>query len=271
MTGKRPTGRQFLGRQLKRARETQGMTQEALAKAVFKSPSMVAMWETGRRLPQPEDIDLLDETLCAGGYLAELLDFVSDQIPLEWLGKWLQVERAATSLLWFEPLIVPGLLQTEAYARAVLRSGRYRFADIEDMVSVRMERQRILSDDDPPLLVALLDESVLRRNVGGAKVMYEQLLHLAEMGERDDVVIQIVPLTAGACAGFISTFILASFDGGHEVAYVDNQLNGDVVEHAESVATLRRMFELYRAEALSRHDSLDLIRKAAEQWRTWQT
>lgn len=266
MTGKRLTGRQFLGKQLKRARETRGLTQEALAKAVFKSPSMAAMWETGRRLPRPEDIVLIEEALGTGGYLAELLDFVSDQIPLEWLGKWLRVERTATSMLWFEPLIIPGLLQTEDYARAVLRSGRYRCADVEDMVRVRMERRLVLDGDDPPLLVALLDESVLRRNVGGARVTYDQLVHLAQMGERENIVLQVIPLDAAACAGFISTFILATFDGGHEVAYVDNQLSGEVVEQPESVATLRRMFEVFRADALNQQESIDLIRKAAEQW-----
>lgn len=268
MAGKRPTGRQFFGTQLKRAREAKGVTQEALAKSVFKSPSMVAMWETGRRLPQPEDVPLVECALGTGGYLAELLEFVSEQLPLEWLGKWLQVERSATSLLWFEPLIVPGLLQTEAYARTVLKSGRHRFADVEDMVSVRMERQRILAEEDPPILVALLDESILARNVGGAKVMYDQLLHLARMSETDNIVIQLIPLTAAACAGFISTFILASFDGGSEVAYVDDQLSGDVVERSEEVATLRRMFELFRADAIDQHGSTELIKKAAEKWQS---
>jgi transcriptional regulator with XRE-family HTH domain len=266
MAGNRLTGRRFFAKQLKRARFAKGITQDELAKAVFKSPSLVAMWETGRRLPQQEDMTRVEEALGTGGYLSELLDFVVEQLPLEWLGRWLDVEKAATSLLWFEPLIIPGLLQTEDYAYAVLRSGRHVSADVDDMVRLRMDRQRVLTGEDPPILVALMDESVLRRNVGGTKVMRDQLLHLAQMAERENVIIQIIPLTATACAGFISHFVLAKLDSGAEVAYVDNQLNGATVEQPDEVTSLRRMFELFRADALNQEESAELIQRTVGQW-----
>jgi hypothetical protein len=81
------------------------------------------------------------------------------------------------------------------------------------------------------------------------------------------VVVQIVPLTATACAGFLSGFVIANFDGGSDVAYVDNQLSGEVVEHAEDVVRLRRMFEVFRADALPQRETVELIIRMAEQWK----
>src|SRR4051812_20967467 len=124
-----------------------------------------------------------------------------------------------------------------------------------------MERQEILAKAEAPVLVVLMDESVLSRTVGGAEVMHDQLLHPAELAENDDIIIQIIPLASSACAGFISHFALASLNGGAEVAYVDNQLNGEVIERPDQVAVLRRTFELFRAEALSKQESIALIRR----------
>lgn len=268
MSPKRMTTLELWGKELARAREAAGMTQEVLAKTIHVSASLVAMWETGKRAPKHEYVRACDNVLRTGGFLFRLLDeWVPLKVSPEWLDKWLLVEEQATTLLWFEPVIIPGLLQTEDYARAVLRAGKYYLADTEEMVAARLDRQRILDLDNPPFLVAVLDESVLMRNVGDARVMADQLMHLGHMAERPNVVVQIAPLSAPACAGFLSTFIIASFDGGNEAAYADNQLSGDVIESLDDVATLRQLFERFRADALSQHESIDLIRKVvAEKW-----
>jgi transcriptional regulator with XRE-family HTH domain len=263
MAGNHLTARAFLAREIRLAREAKGISRTALGKAVFVSESLVSAWEKGRYVPK----DRLEGALGTRGVLSRMLeDLVSVTVPLEWFGRWLEIEGQATALWSFELAVVPGLLQTEDYVRAVLRAANH-LADTEEMVSARLERQEILTKDDAPIFVALMDQSVLQRNIGGAKVMHEQLVHLAEMTERENVVVQIVPLTGTVCAGFLSGFVIANFDGGNDVAYVDNQLSGEVVERAEDVARLRRMFEVFRSDALPQRESVELITRMAEQWK----
>ncbi|MEV5411708.1 helix-turn-helix transcriptional regulator [Thermopolyspora sp. NPDC052614] len=260
------TALQFLARELRRARETAGMSQAELAAAITcYSSSLVAMVETCRRIPKPDFAERCDQVLSTGGILSRLLeDLVSSGMPSEWQGKWLDIEARATSLYSYEPLIVPGLLQTEAYARAVIAMSGRRF-DVDEQVEARLERQRILAADMPPMLVAVMDEGVLHRPVGGTEVMSDQLMHLLDMAERHDIVIQIVPLAVGAYAGLAGPFVVAEFEGG-EAAYIDNALAGDVVERYEEVLLMKRLWAALRGEALSRKQSLELIEKAVSGW-----
>ncbi|GAB3982406.1 hypothetical protein GCM10029978_086020 [Actinoallomurus acanthiterrae] len=129
-------------------------------------------------------------------------------------------------------------------------------------------RPLLTREDSPPVLVAVIAESVLSQNVGGAKVMADQLLQLAAIAERENVIVQIVPASAETCAGFTGPFAIAALDGGTELAYVDSQLSGEVVERQHDVAMLRRMFEVFRADALPRRQSIELIRRKSEQWTT---
>jgi transcriptional regulator with XRE-family HTH domain len=270
MSGNRMTARVFVAKELRRAREAKGLTRAAVAKSLYVSDSLIAAWETHRMLPRPEHLERLLPILGLSDILVRVIDeLVAGEIPPEWLDKWLVVERRATSLLSFQPTVVPGLLQNEDYARAVLRAGRHDVADLEEMVAARLDRQKILTrEDSPPVFVAVLAESVLGQNVGGAKVMADQLLHLAAMAEQENVIVQIVPSSAEACAGFLGPFVIATLDGGVELAYVDNQISGEVVERSHDVAALRRMFEVFRADALPRRQSIELIRRKSEQWTT---
>jgi transcriptional regulator with XRE-family HTH domain len=266
MTSDHITPHKFLAKELLRLRQAKGMTQDDVAKAVFVSESLVRCWERGQRLPQSDHLVTVEELYGTAGTLSELREnLIKATVPLEWFRQWPQLESEATTLWWFEPTLIPGLLQTEDYARAILLAANL-LADLEEMVTARMERQRILSKEDPPVLVALIAESVLWHYVGGAEILYEQLVHLTEMAERDNVIVHIIPNDAPACAGFISGFIIASFDGGDDVAYVDNQLTGDMIRSADDVTRLRHFFDVFRDDALSRQVSIDLIRKAAEQW-----
>jgi len=137
--------------------------------------------------------------------------------------------------------------------------------DIDKMVEERLQRQQVLAREyDSPTLVAVISEAVLLYNVGGAEVMRAQLAHLIEMARRSDVFIHVIPMTSEVCAGFLANFIIATLDG-REVAYLDNQLNGEVIEEPENLALLRRMFERFRAHSLSRPDSIELIRRIMEE------
>jgi hypothetical protein len=115
--------------------------------------------------------------------------------------------------------------------------------------------------------VAVLDESVLLRKVGNAEIMYQQLTHLAELARRDNIRIHILPLSADACAEITGPFVIANFNGGEEVAYLDNALTGEVIEAKDAIAKTHRMWEILRSEAMNRQESLALIEKVAREWK----
>lgn len=269
MSGNHLTPRVFVAKEIRTARAAKGMTPASLAKALFVSESLVRAWEAGRRLPKPEVIGNLETTLDTGGWLTKIVkELVNASVPLEWFGRWPEIENRTTSLWSVQTTVVPGLLQTEEYAREVLRAAHH-IADPEEMVASRLDRQQVLFKEDPPMLVVLLQESVLRHNVGGPKVMADQLDHLARMAvEHENIILHIIPDRARACAIMIAPFVIASIDGENDVAYVDNQLNGEVIEDVEEVGRLRRMFDILRADAMNRDDSLELIREVAEQWKS---
>ena len=223
------------------------------------------MVETARRVPKPDFAQRCDQLLSTGGILVRLVeDLVCRNMPPEWVGRWLSIESKATSLLSYEPLLVPGLLQIESYARAVIAASG-REVNVDEQVEARMERQSILAAQNAPMLVVVLDEGMLHRPVGGSAVMRDQLLHLLELCQRPGVVIQIVPMDVGVYAGLAGGFAIATFDD-KEVAYVDSVLSGEVVERSGDVVTVRRMWEALRAEALPKGKSIELMAKVAERW-----
>ncbi|MEV5412625.1 DUF5753 domain-containing protein [Thermopolyspora sp. NPDC052614] len=144
------------------------------------------------------------------------------------------------------------------------------FEDIDEMVGARMKRQQILAKEDPPMVVSLIPESALGYQIGGPAAMRDQLLHIADMAERDNVIVQIIPNHAAECAALIGPFVLLSWGAGDGIAYVDNALSGQVLEDVDDIVRLRRMFDVLRAAALPRNDSIELIKKVAEQWMTCQ-
>ncbi|MFC6087298.1 helix-turn-helix domain-containing protein [Sphaerisporangium aureirubrum] len=260
----------FLARELRRGREAKGMSRAALAKAFYVSEVLVRQWETGHRIPVADHVAKLDELFDARGILTRIREeLVKVSVPLEWFGRWVEVEGRAIALWTFQHALVPGLLQTEDYARAVLHAGDHR-ADIEEMVAARMDRQRILTrEEDPPTFVALIAECVLNQNVGGPETMADQLIRLAEIAEQENnVFIQIIPAAAPVCAAFNGPFVIASFDGGTDVAYTDNAVSSEVIEDLETLIRLRRILDVYRAEALPKQASLDILVRMAEQWKT---
>ncbi|MCO6004670.1 Scr1 family TA system antitoxin-like transcriptional regulator [Actinoallomurus purpureus] len=268
MSGNHMTARQFVGREIRHARESKQLTRAELAKTFPVSESLVASWETGRLIPKTEYIPHLTGILGLPDVILRILDdLVSREVAPEWLDKWTRVECEATTLLWYESTVIPGLLQTEEYARAVLRLGKPSPLDLEGQVSTRLARQKALTREDPPLYHAVLDEAVIRRPVGSPKTMRDQLIRLVELSERDEVIIQVIPFEVGAHAGFAGPIVLASINGA-EVAYVDNALRGEVVEKPEDVAAIRRLWQMLSAKALHEDASIELITKAAHEWVT---
>jgi transcriptional regulator with XRE-family HTH domain len=269
MASERMTARQFVGKEIRIAREAKGMSRVSLAQLFPVSESTVRWWESGRTVPADQYVASLIKFVDLPETVRRVIDdLASNEVAPEWLGRWVSVERRATSLLTFEPLVIPGLFQTPEYARAVLRLGKESGVDLEAQISERLDRQAILDRDDPPppLFHAILDEAAIRRPVGGPKTMSDQLLRVAELAQRDMIIVQVIPFRVGEHAGFAgASLTLASLDGA-EVAYVDNALRGDVAEKPEDVASMRRLWQKVSSKARPEDESIDMIKEAATAW-----
>jgi hypothetical protein len=178
------------------------------------------------------------------------------------------LEAGAASIRNFEPVVVPGLLQTDEYARQMSRGGPRELdrEDIERRVQVRMERQRIVTREDRPRLWAVIDEAVIRRVVGGPEVIAEQLRHLIECAEHGKTTLQVVPFSAGAHAGTTGPFIILDFPEPTDpsVVYVET-LAGDLyLEERADVDRYTLAFDRLLAAALHPDDSVRLVQQAAD-------
>ncbi|MEV4704479.1 DUF5753 domain-containing protein [Actinoplanes sp. NPDC049316] len=184
-----------------------------------------------------------------------------------WFREWAAIERDARALRSFQPLVLPGLFQTPAYAHALCATGSPLPPDqVEQIVAGRIERQRVLDRTPPPLIVAVVDQTVLERPIGGPSTMRAQLLRLIELAERPNIHIHVVPKTVGGYTGLSGPFVLASPFEGRDIAYLDNQIKGTVLDAPEEVAMLHEAWEAVRAEALPRQQTLALISEAANRW-----
>ncbi|MER5457649.1 helix-turn-helix transcriptional regulator [Micromonospora sp. NPDC002389] len=254
--------------ELRLVRATADMSQTALAEALSYSAALVAKVETCERKPSLDFARRCDAVFAADGRFERIQRRLSRESVVPWFRDWAGIEAEATALRSFEPLCVPGLLQTETYARALL-SGGGLFADdeVEQQVTNRLDRQAALTRDRPPLFTVVIDEYVLRRRIGGQEVMREQLRHLGKTGSAmPRVRIQVVPLAAGAYAGLGGPFVIATSANGDDVVYLEGQRHGQVIDRLDYVQQMVEVWESIRGEALSQQQSLDLIAELTETW-----
>ncbi|GAA4207656.1 helix-turn-helix transcriptional regulator [Streptosporangium oxazolinicum] len=262
--------KKYFAAEFRRRRKEAGLSQKELADRIGWSVSLVSMVELTHRKAPREMTQQIDKVLKLDGALTNLWDLIShvgSQLP-DWFRPWIEIEREAETLRAWHPLIVPGLLQTRAYAEAILRGEpRITPEQLEEYVTARMERQAILDRANRPMLWAVFDEGVLLRPVGADGVMAAQLTHLAEMGERPDVAIQILPLDARATTGLGGGFVIAHARRGVvNAAYLDSAGAGQVTDRPDDVAALALRYEAIRVEALSQRDSLKLIKETIKRW-----
>ncbi|GIJ22090.1 hypothetical protein Vlu01_27140 [Micromonospora lutea] len=202
-----------------------------------------------------------------GREVTELWPDVLKRREPAWFRRWVDIEREAVALRAFQLAWVPGLLQTEAYARATLAGETLTNDDVGRLVEARLQRQAILRRENPPMLVVVLDELVLRRSAYGDRaLMREQCEHLAACGAQPTTAIHVVPASVGMYPGLGGPFTLAELDDGSVLGHVDSQAESQIIDQAAEIATLGRRWERIRGEALSRTQSLDLIREAAAAW-----
>jgi transcriptional regulator with XRE-family HTH domain len=263
--------RQVFGAMVRFYREKTGLSRAELGRRICKSEALVEAIELGHRPATPTVTLDLEAALNTGGALARLREemrgVLSSHAFPAWFLDWAVKEAEAATLRWFEPLVVPGLLQTEAYARAIFRA-RLRITpeELDELVAARMKRQEILTRDDPPTLWVILDEWVLRRPVGGPDVMAEQLTKLVEWARQPQVVIEILPASLGAHEGLNGAFIIADFNDGPAVGYHESTPGGQLMEQPNDVALLSLTWDTLRTDTLPRAASLAVLEEAATSW-----
>jgi transcriptional regulator with XRE-family HTH domain len=252
--------------ELKAARAGHGLSREELAGQVSYSASLIGMVESCRRVPSLDFARRCDEALGTSGTFARMQAYLRAVSFPAWFRPFVDYEAEAVSLRGFEHSLVPGLLQTCDYARAVLATRpNTSEEETDDLVVARLDRQAILERDDPPLLWAVLDEGVLNRQVGSDKVMHDQLAHLAEMSERPNITVEVIPYGAGAHSGLLGAFVIAEVAEAPSIVYLETTAGGEIVEESSAVARVALTFDTLRADALPRRASRELIMKVAEE------
>lgn len=254
--------------ELRLFRVSVNLSQEEFGRKIGYSGSHVSSVETGGRAPTREYTKAIDDQFATGGRFERMLRELAplDTHPV-WLREWIEFEREATTLRWFELAYLPGLLQTERYARATLAGGRFTPEECDRIVASRLERQAILSRQRPPQLIAVVDESVLRRPVLDAPgLMAEQVDRLVELAALEHVQLHVVPVDAGMYLGLAGQFIIAELPDGTRVAHADNQLTAQIVDAPADVARLAKTWEIVRNEALPHRQSIERIKEVAKSW-----
>ncbi|WP_432908011.1 DUF5753 domain-containing protein [Micromonospora matsumotoense] len=242
-----------------------GYTAESLAGKLGLHPKTVARWANPGHIPQSRHRATVAELL-ERDVDALWPDIVKRREPV-WFRPWVDIEREATTLRAFELAWVPGLLQTEAYARATLAGGTLTAEMMDDLTDARLSRQAILHRERSPLLVAVLDEGVLRRRVGGSRaLMAAQLGHLLACAELPNVQLHVVPADAPSYPGLDGPFVIADLPEGARVAHVDGPAQAQILDKPSDLVNLERRWERIRGEALPRGRTLDLLREAAASW-----
>jgi transcriptional regulator with XRE-family HTH domain len=261
----------FFASELRRARNAARLSQDALGARIGFSGEMVSKVETGDRRPSDKFAEGCDAAFPeADGLFARLVAKAekSGGVYPAWFASWVDAEQRAAVIRWWEPLLMPGLLQTADYARAVFDAWRAidGGADTDVPVAARLARQTIFDRPSPPSVQAVIDETVLHRSVGGAKVMYDQLQHLAEMSERPRVTVQVLPAEVGVHVGLLGAFAIAGFeDDTPGIVYLESPDAGETTRHTATLAKIQLTFDTLRADAISGRASRDLIREVAEE------
>lgn len=260
-----------LGAQLRKAREQADVTAEEAAAAIEVTASTLRRIEAGRvGVKGPALNALLDRYGVTDAELRDtLLSMARTGKQRGWWAKYgdlpssyrqyIGLESAAEEVQTFETLVVPGLLQTPAYARAMMAEDAFEPSPeaVDRRVTVRTHRQELISSGKLRL-VAVLDEAVLRRQIGGAAVMADQLTALLDAGSRWNVTIQVIPFREGAYASMLSSFHILNFADGPSVVYIEG-LTGDLYAEGEDVRRCTVVFNSLRAAALSPTDSAAMI------------
>ncbi|MFE9361278.1 helix-turn-helix domain-containing protein [Streptomyces sp. NPDC006978] len=253
----------YYGWELRRQREANGLRQGQLGEIIFCTGSLIGQIETTKKVPTRDFSERLDAALGTDGVFSRLVGLVlRSQLPT-WFQPYAEMEARATYISTYQAQLVYGLLQTEEYARAVLATGMPD--DLEGLVAARLERQRILEREQPPLAWAILDEAVLHRPVGGPKVMRNQLARLLEFTRHRWMRIQVLPFVTGEHTSLDGSFTAMRFADDPDIIYTEDLISGHMTANPETTREAARRYAHLQAAALSVEDSAALIARVMEE------
>ncbi|MGW3950491.1 helix-turn-helix domain-containing protein [Streptomyces sp. NPDC004752] len=249
------------GRQLKRFRVRAGLERPEFGSLTGYSVSTIAAYEQGRRVPPPRFIDQADEVLDAGGVLLEMKEEVARAQYPAFFRDAARLEGEAVELHVYATKAVPGLLQAEEYARAVFTMWRPLLAQdvIEERVAARLARQEIFARMPQPTISFVIEESVLRRPLGGRAVMRGQLEHVLLYGQCRNVEIQVMPVDLEEHAGLEGPFTLIETRDGRRIAYVEGYKDSRLHTERKAVRELEEQYGILRAQAVTPRASLAFV------------
>ncbi|MFG2935047.1 helix-turn-helix domain-containing protein [Streptomyces sp. NPDC048282] len=257
-----------IGKQVKLLRERAGLTQKELGDRLGYSEDLVSSVERGRRTPQAEFLVAADELLGAGGLLKATIEDVEKakaRVRVRhpaWFRDYARLEREAVEINDYSCHDIPGLFQAERRIRALyeMRKPLLEQEIIEQRVASRLARQEILTQWPPPMISCVIDESVLRRPLGGLAVHKEQLEHLMSLAGLRNVELQVMPTDRTEHAGMGGPFILLTPKGKRQMGYTEVQDSARLSTDPEDVRILAARYGSIRAQALTMQESLDLIK-----------
>ncbi|MFI9150966.1 helix-turn-helix domain-containing protein [Streptomyces sp. NPDC053367] len=253
----------YFGFELRRKREAAGLTQKELGGVVFCTGSLIGQIETAAKVPTREFAERVDAALLTDGFFSRLVGLVlKSQLP-SWFQPYAEMEAKATYISTYQCQLVYGLLQTKAYARAVMSVEHSERLD--EMVAARLERQQILQREEPPVLWAVLDEACLHREIGGREVMREQLAHLLGLFGNPWLELQVLPYTAGEHTGVMGSFNLLRFENHPDLYYSENYDHGHMTANPQVIRERSVGYARLQAEALSPRESAALITRVMEE------
>lgn len=255
------------GAELRRLREERGKTQAQVAAAAHVSKSLVSQIEHANRTPTRVFTEAVEEFLGLNGELARLWPLVARTASPTWFRSWPKIEGDAHTLETWQPLVVPGLLQTRAYARAILM-GQPGITDeqVETALEARMTRQSIFNRPSPPMYTAVIDETVLDRPIGGPEVMSEQIDHLLKLLGHPTVTLQTVPADAVPTIGLLGGFVIARLPDGSSAVYLDSAADGEVTDRTTTVRTVNVRFNAIRSYARPVTETEPVLREKRDQY-----
>lgn len=253
------------GAELRRLRELADVSQRALGQLTNTSKQQVGSLERGERRPAKSFAEMADKALNGHGRLRDLWPGAKRAQPW-WFQKYVDIEGKAQVIQEFQPQAIPGLLQTHDYAAALLKAAFPPMPreEQERLLQSRMERQRVLDQDTPPLVHFVIEEGALRRSVGKRGVMNGQLQHLMEQGERDHILIQVMPYNRGAHGAMNGAFITLRMSLVESLVYAEVPEDGYVIADLSVVARCQERFGALRSLALSPAESIEFMKAMKE-------
>ncbi|MEU5850415.1 helix-turn-helix domain-containing protein [Saccharopolyspora shandongensis] len=261
---------------IRSARERSGVSGRELSKRLGMSHGTVSHWETGRRVPTPEDVaSLMTAAGITGKEKQRLVELARHASEPNWLTVGMpgiphqlagavECERSATSIVEWAPMVIPGLLQTTEYSRTISTASGLPPHEVESRVMLRTARREVLTRKNPGEFLALIGENALRDKIGTPDLMVDQLSHLLELGARDNITLQVVPPRVGWHPGMAGPFVVYDFPDSPTVVHFEHYSSGAFVPDDDDVQAYRYAVDSIRKVALSPAHTAALITRIAE-------